>query len=93
MLSLNLVTPSFPDPIGAASAPLGAPTLNSQDPNLKPARVASFSLGLEHEFPHLKENILAAMGNIEPGRLLDTRFLDLKGAGKPAPEHFPIMND
>ena len=51
VLSLNLVTPSFPDPIGAASAPLGAPTLNSQDPNLKPARVASFSLGLEHEFP------------------------------------------
>src|SRR6266481_7103285 len=35
--------------------------------------------GLEQEFPHLKENILAAMGNLEPGRLLDPRFLDLEG--------------
>jgi hypothetical protein len=49
--SLNLVTPSFPNPIGAASAPLGAPNLNSQDPNLQPARIQSFSLSVEHEFP------------------------------------------
>ncbi len=29
---------------------------------------------LEDEYPHLKENILSAMGNLDPGRLLDTRF-------------------
>lgn len=29
---------------------------------------------LETEYPNLKEHMLAAMGNIEPGRLLDTRF-------------------
>jgi tRNA 2-thiocytidine biosynthesis protein TtcA len=30
----------------------------------------------EREHPHLRENILTAMGNIQPGRLLDRRFLD-----------------
>ena len=33
----------------------------------------------ERETPHLRENILSAMGNINHGRLLDTRYLDLDG--------------
>ncbi len=33
----------------------------------------------ERETPHLRENILSAMGNINHGRLLDTRYLDLEG--------------
>jgi tRNA 2-thiocytidine biosynthesis protein TtcA len=32
---------------------------------------------IEKEHPFLKETLLAAMGRLEPGRLLDTRFLDL----------------
>jgi hypothetical protein len=32
---------------------------------------------LEKDHPFLKENLLSAMGKIEPSRLLDTRFLDL----------------
>ena len=44
---------------------------------------------LEQEYPHLKENILSAMGNIDPGRLLDLRFL---GEAEPAREEmFPIV--
>lgn len=35
--------------------------------------------GLEKEYPHLKETLLSAMGNIETERLLDPRFLDLSG--------------
>jgi len=31
----------------------------------------------ETEHPHLRENILSAMGNIQHGRLLDTRWLNL----------------
>ena len=46
---------------------------------------------LEQEYPHLKENILSAMGNLDTGRLLDTRFLDLEGHVSPAPELFPIV--
>jgi tRNA 2-thiocytidine biosynthesis protein TtcA len=46
---------------------------------------------LEREYPHLKENLLSAMGNIDPSRLLDPRFLDLDEAEAPAPELFPIV--
>jgi tRNA 2-thiocytidine biosynthesis protein TtcA len=35
----------------------------------------------EREHPRLRENILAAMGNIEHGRLLDTRYLDSGDSG------------
>jgi tRNA 2-thiocytidine biosynthesis protein TtcA len=35
--------------------------------------------GLEKEHPRLKESLLAAMGNIEPDRLLDTRYLSADG--------------
>ena len=35
---------------------------------------------LEKEHPHLKETLLSAMGNIEPSRLLDPRYLDLDGS-------------
>lgn len=34
----------------------------------------------EKEHPHLRENILSAMGNIQPGRLLDTRWHDAESA-------------
>lgn len=34
----------------------------------------------EKEHPHLRENILSAMGNIQPGRLLDTRWHDAEAA-------------
>jgi tRNA 2-thiocytidine biosynthesis protein TtcA len=51
---------------------------------------------LELEHPHLKENILSAMGNVDTGRLLDTRFLDLDGAVSTdvQPEElFPIVTE
>ena len=43
--------------------------------------------------PHLQENILAAMGNLEPHRLLDTRYLELDGNGTPGPGIFPIVTE
>ena len=33
----------------------------------------------EKEFPHMRETMLTAMGNVQHGRLLDTRYLDLDG--------------
>lgn len=48
---------------------------------------------MEQEFPHLKENILSAMGNIDTGRLLDTRFLDPEASESAAPELFPILSE
>jgi tRNA 2-thiocytidine biosynthesis protein TtcA len=48
---------------------------------------------LEREYPHLKENILSAMGNVDTSRLLDTRFLDLDGEREAAAEAFPIVSE
>ena len=46
---------------------------------------------LERDYPHLKENILSAMGNLDPSRLLDPRFLDSGQA--PPRELFPIVTE
>ena len=46
--------------------------------------------GLEKEYPHLKGNILSAMGNIDPARLLDPRYLDGQGASRGVGP-FPIV--
>jgi tRNA 2-thiocytidine biosynthesis protein TtcA len=48
---------------------------------------------LEREHPHLKENLLSAMGNIDPSRLLDPRFLDLDEVEAPTPELLPIIGE
>jgi tRNA 2-thiocytidine biosynthesis protein TtcA len=50
---------------------------------------------LEREYPHLKENILSAMGNLDTGRLLDTRFLKLDGAGGEDDDRelFPVVTE
>ena len=46
---------------------------------------------LEKEHPHLKENILSAMGNVDTGRLLDPRFLYLEQEEKR--DLFPIVTE
>lgn len=50
---------------------------------------------MEKEYPHLKETLLSAMGNIETERLLDTRFLDLDGQGGAPrrPELLTVLRD
>ena len=45
---------------------------------------------IEREHPHLQENILSAMGNIDTGRLLDPRFFAEDASGQP-PELPPIV--
>jgi tRNA 2-thiocytidine biosynthesis protein TtcA len=46
---------------------------------------------LEVDYPHLKETMLSAMGNLDTGRLLDTRFLGL--AQEEPRELFPILTE
>ncbi len=46
---------------------------------------------IEKDYPHLKETLLSAMGNLEPSRLLDPRYLDL---GVPTePDLLPVLDD
>ncbi|MDQ6663617.1 MAG: PP-loop domain-containing protein, partial [Acidobacteriota bacterium] len=48
---------------------------------------------LEVDYPHLKETMLSAMGNVDTGRLLDPRFLDKEDALPLAPQAFPIFGE
>ncbi|MBI3207948.1 MAG: PP-loop domain-containing protein [Candidatus Solibacter usitatus] len=49
---------------------------------------------LEKEHPHLKENMISAMGNIQPQRLLDTRYLNTEAAGmEEIGGAFPIITE
>jgi tRNA 2-thiocytidine biosynthesis protein TtcA len=46
---------------------------------------------LRAQHPHIQENMLAAMGNLEPQRLLDPRYLeDARPAAQPL---FPLVAD
>ena len=55
------------------------------------ARRRDLFSNLEQEYPHLKENMLSAMGNLDPGRLLDTRFHNPDD--EPKAELFPIVTE
>jgi tRNA 2-thiocytidine biosynthesis protein TtcA len=41
---------------------------------------------LQRDYPQVKNSLLAALGNLEPSRLLDLRYLDLDAPGGDGPE-------
>jgi hypothetical protein len=49
-IPLNLITPPFPNPVGAQVAPATVPTLDSDDPNMTETNINTYSLSVEHEF-------------------------------------------
>jgi tRNA 2-thiocytidine biosynthesis protein TtcA len=66
----------------ACAEQLGVPVVPcgcSQKTGTVRAALRSMMEDLEHDYPHLKQTMLAALGNVETGRLLDTRYLDLGG--------------
>jgi tRNA 2-thiocytidine biosynthesis protein TtcA len=78
----------------AYSAALGIPVVPcgcSQKTGTVRRALRDMFANLEQQYPHLKENILSAMGNVDTGRLLDTRF-PAQGDG-PKAEAFPIIQD
>jgi tRNA 2-thiocytidine biosynthesis protein TtcA len=85
------VTDRFARSLGAPVVPCGC----SQRTGTVRRSLRELFTGLEKEYPHLKENMLAAMGNLEPDRLLDPRFLDLDGADRKRLERnlFPIVTE
>jgi hypothetical protein len=50
-IPINLITPPFPNPIGAQVAPATVPSLQSDAQNLSETQVRSYSVSLQHEFP------------------------------------------
>jgi tRNA 2-thiocytidine biosynthesis protein TtcA len=71
------LTRRFVESLGAPLVPCGC----SQRTGTVRRLLRGLFASLEGQYPYLKENMLAAMGNLDTGRLLDTRFLDLDGKG------------
>lgn len=71
----------------AFAAGLGAPVIPcgcSQKTGTVRRTLRDMFADIEKDYPFLKETLLSAMGRIETGRLLDTRFLDLDNGGEEA---------
>ena len=83
------ITAAYAESLGAPLVPCGC---SDRTGTVRRSLRQIFS-ELEQDYPHLKENILAAMGNVDTRRLLDTRFLDPDAAEEPATEHFPIVTE
>jgi len=70
------LTSRFAESLGAPLIPCGC----SQRTGTVRKSIRSLFSEIEKEHPRLKDSLLAAMGNIEPQRLLDLRYLDLDAA-------------
>ena len=80
------ITAEFAAAMGAPVIPCGC----SQRAGTVRRSLRGLFAGLEAEYPHLQETLLTAMGKVELGRLLDTRYLDLEGAEA---ELLPVLDD
>ena len=83
------ITAAYAEALGAPLVPCGC---SDRTGTVRRSLRQIFS-ELEQDYLHLKENILAAMGNVDTRRLLDTRFLDPDAGEEPAIEHFPIVTE
>ena len=83
------ITTAFAQSLGAPLVPCGC----SQRTGTVRRSLRGVFAELEQQYPHLKENILSAMGHLDTGRLLDARFLDLDAAEDRAHTHFPIVTE
>jgi tRNA 2-thiocytidine biosynthesis protein TtcA len=76
------LTTRFVEMLGAPVIPCGC----SQRTGTVRRTLRDLLGNIEKDYPHLKETLLSAMGNIETSRLLDPRYLDLEGvAAEPNP--------
>jgi tRNA 2-thiocytidine biosynthesis protein TtcA len=86
------ITTRFAESMGAPVIPCGC----SQRTGTVRRSLRDMLGGLEKDYPHLKETLLSAMGNIETDRMLDPRFLDLENGGQakpPAPLELRVLGD
>ena len=83
------ITTKFATSLGAPVIPCGC----SQKTGTVRKSLRTMFGDLEKEYPNLKESLLSAMGNLQPSRLLDPRYLDLDGdSGESADAAlFPIL--
>lgn len=72
------ITSRFAGSLGAPVVPCGC----SQRTGTVRRSIRNLFADIEKDYPHLKDTLLSAMGNLQPERLLDTRYLQLDPAGE-----------
>jgi tRNA 2-thiocytidine biosynthesis protein TtcA len=81
------------------AAGLGAPVIPcgcSQKTGTVRRSLRDFFADFEQDYPFLKENLLSAMANIQPQRLLDLKYLDLEAGDEsiePQSELLPVLTE
>jgi len=83
------ITARFAESLGAPVVPCGC----SQRTGTVRRTLRDMFGALERDYPHLKESLISAMGNIETDRLLDPRYLDLDGKSEQKPVPNTESND
>jgi tRNA 2-thiocytidine biosynthesis protein TtcA len=85
------ITSQFAGSLGAPIVPCGC----SQRTGTVRKTIRGLFSEIEKDYPHLKESLLSAMGNLETERLLDTRYLDLDGVGtaQSKTSMLPVLDD
>jgi tRNA 2-thiocytidine biosynthesis protein TtcA len=85
------LTTQFAASLGAPVIPCGC----SQRTGTVRKTLRSAFADLEKEYPRMKDSLLSAMGNLDPSRLLDVRYLDLEGTEESVDnrELFPILTE
>jgi len=84
------ITTQYAESLGAPIVPCGC----SQRTGTVRKSIRSLFADIEKDHPHLKESLLSAMGNLQPDRLLDPRYLDLDGQQPAADESLlTILSD
>jgi tRNA 2-thiocytidine biosynthesis protein TtcA len=81
------ITRAYAEQLGVPVVPCGC----SQRTGTVRRSLRDMFAELEVDYPYLKETMLTAMGNLDPGRLLDPRFLDMQ-QDEPQ-ELFPILSE
>jgi len=81
------ITTAYAGSLGVPVVPCGC----SQKTGTVRGALREMFAQLEREYPHLKETMLSAMGNVDTGRLLDPRFLGFPDASER--ELFPIVTE
>jgi tRNA 2-thiocytidine biosynthesis protein TtcA len=82
------ITTAYANSLGAPVIPCGC----SQKTGTVRRSLRDIFADLEKDYPNLKQTMLTAMGNLQPDRLLDPRFVeDGNSAASPVVELLPIL--